>query len=449
MYDGSVSRRQTPPAQTTIVAVAGRPVALRVRHLTLEVVEGPDAGARVELGDAPVGVGTDPSNQLALTDPKVSRFHCRVTADDHGLLLTDRASANGTFVAGLRAREVYLADGARVELGDTTIVARIADREDEIELSADERFGDAIGRSVAMRRLFAQARRAAPTSASVLLLGETGTGKDVLARAIHDASPRARGPYVVFDCGAIAPTLIESALFGHVRGAFTGADQDRAGVFEWANGGTIFLDEIGELGPSLQPKLLRALETGTVTRVGATTPISFDARVIAATNRDLAAEVEGERFRADLYYRLAVIVLEVPPLRERLDDVPLLAAHFARGLLGPDAPTQHLEVAFGALRHHRWPGNVRELRNVIERATALTDAADLSGDVLARLVEIRSTVGRTMHTRLPLEQAREQFDREYLRDTLAAHQGSIAHAAAAAGIHPKSLERLLRRYKLR
>ena len=227
-----------------------------------------------------------------------------------------------------------------------------------------------------MRRLFAAARRAAQSTATVLLLGETGTGKDVLARAIHDAGPRAAAPFVVFDCGAVAPTLIESQLFGHVRGAFTGADADRPGVFEWASGGTLLLDEIGELGRELQPKLLRVLETQTVTRVGATTPIPVDVRIVAATNRDLGAEVEADQFRADLYYRLAVIVLEVPPLRDRREDVPLLAAAFGREFLGEADLARlrpHLDEAFGSLRHHRWPGNVRELRNVIERAAAMVE----------------------------------------------------------------------------
>ncbi|MCA9678577.1 MAG: sigma 54-dependent Fis family transcriptional regulator, partial [Myxococcales bacterium] len=418
-----MSARAQTPAHTTIVAVDGLPVSMRVRHLTLEVVDGPDAGARADKTAEPLTIGSDPSNQLVLADPKVSRFHYRIVADDHGLRLVDRGSANGTFVAGLRAREVYLADGARLDLGDTTLIARLGTGEDEIELSAQERFGGAVGRSVAMRRLFAAARRAAASSASVLLLGETGTGKDVLARAIHDASPRAARPYVVFDCGAVAPSLIESALFGHVRGAYTGADTDRPGVFEWAHGGTLFLDEIGELAPSLQPKLLRALESGAVTRVGATTPTPIDVRVIAATHRDLPAEIEEEAFRADLYYRLAVIVLEVPPLRDRLDDVPLLAAHFARDLLGKEGPAgrdlawlgPHLDEAFGSLRHHRWPGNVRELRNVVERAAALTDPRELTGDHLARLVELRTSLGRTLTARLPLDQAREQHDREYLR----------------------------------
>ncbi len=432
----------------------GRAIGMRVQKLVLEVVEGPDMGARAELAGHELVVGKDPSNTLVLTDPKVSRFHLRVTADDTGLLLRDRDSANGTFVSGLRVREVYLHDAARIELGETVIVARVGGGEREIELSGEESFGAAIGRSVVMRRLFAAARKAAQTSATVLLLGETGTGKDVLARAIHDASPRARAPYVVFDCGAAAPSLIESALFGHVRGAFTGADADRPGVFEWATGGTLFLDEIGELRVDLQPKLLRALETGTVTRVGSTEPVAVDVRVIAATNRDLRADVEAALFRADLYYRLAVIVLEVPPLRERREDVPILAASFARDLLGlGDADLArlrpHLDEAFAALGHHRWAGNVRELRNVIERAAAMTDEVALRGDALARLVELSSSIGRTWHARLELEAARAEFDREYLRDVMAAAQGSIPHAAQQAGVHPKSLERLLRRYKLR
>jgi DNA-binding NtrC family response regulator len=197
--------------------------------------------------------------------------------------------------------------------------------------------------------------------------------------------------------------------------------------------------------------LLRVLQEREIQRVGGEAPIAVDVRVVAATHRDLPAEIDGDRFRADLYYRLAVIVLEVPPLRDHLDDVPLLAAHFARDLLG-DArawTVPQLELAFGALRHHRWPGNIRELRNVVERAAALADPGALSGDQLAGLVELRTTIGRTMTSRPPLEQAREQFDREYLRDALAAAQGSIPHAAAAAGIHPKSFERLIRRYKLR
>ena len=301
-----------------------------------------------------------------------------------------------------------------------------------------------------MRRVFAIGRRAAAAPATVLLLGETGTGKDLLARAIHGDSPRARRPFLIFDCGAVAPTLIESALFGHVRGAFTGADADRAGVFELADGGTLFLDEIGELPLPLQPKLLRALETGQVQRIGAPAPITVDVRIMAATHRDLRAEVDRERFRADLYYRLAVITIEVPPLRDRPDDIPLLAAHFAGAVLARGGDLAwlrgHLDDAFGALRGQPWPGNVRELRNAIERAIALADPSALAGDPLGRLVELRTSLRRT-RARLPLEAARAEFDRGYLRDLMTDAAGDIRVAAEQAGVHPKSLERLLRRYK--
>jgi transcriptional regulator with GAF, ATPase, and Fis domain len=257
---------------------------------------------------------------------------------------------------------------------------------------------------------------------------------------------------VVFDCGAAAPTLIESALFGHVRGAFTGADADRPGVFEQAHGGTLFLDEIGELPTALQPKLLRALEAGQVLRLGATQPITVDVRVIAATHRELRAEVDAERFRADLYYRLAVLAIELPPLRDRDGDIPILAAHFARSVLGRSGGDlawlrPHLDDVFGTLRAQPWPGNVRELRNAVERAIALADPDALAGDPLARLVELRGSLRRT-RGRLPLETARAEFDREYLRDLLAETGNDLRAAAELAGVHPKSLERLIRRYQI-
>jgi transcriptional regulator with PAS, ATPase and Fis domain len=305
-----------------------------------------------------------------------------------------------------------------------------------------------------MREVFAAARRAAGTAATILLLGETGTGKDVLARAIHDHSPRAGGSFVVFDCGAVTPTLIESELFGHVRGAFTGAEADRSGVFERASGGTLFLDEIGELPLPLQPKLLRALETRAVTPVGATAEIPVDVRILAATHRDLRQMVEDGRFRSDLFYRLAVLPLEIPPLRDRPEDAALLAAHFLRDLLARDGRDPawikpYLDDAFGSLAQQPWPGNVRELRNAVERAAALADPAELARGELAGLVELRGSLGRTLTARLPLEAAREQFDREYLRDVLEAAGGDAKRAAALAQVHPKSLERLLRRYGLR
>ncbi len=427
---------------------------MRVRHegLLIRVVRGAGQGRELELGSDDLGIGSHPSNQLVIDDARVSRFHLKIVRDELGTRAIDLDSANGTFASGLRVRDVYVGDGAVLELGDTALELRAHGEVAEEELPPSENFGELIGRSLAMRRVFAVARRAAASASTVLLLGETGTGKDLLARAIHSTGPRAARPFLIFDCGAVAPTLIEGALFGHVRGAYTGADVDRPGVFELAHGGTLFLDEIGELPLALQPKLLRALETGMVQRLGAPAPITVDVRIMAATHRDLRAEVDRERFRADLYYRLAVIAIEVPPLRDRADDIALLAAHFARAVLarGGDLAwlRPHLDDAFGSLRAQPWPGNVRELRNAVERAIALADPAALSGDPLGRLVELRTSLRRTRRGRLPLETARAEFDREYLRDLLTDAGHDLRAAAEQAGVHPKSLERLLRRYQL-
>jgi DNA-binding NtrC family response regulator len=436
---------------TTLIASAGKVVSLRVLDMAVQVAAGPDAGAAATMDGRELSIGADPANHLVLHDPSVSRFHCRVVADEGGYRVIDAGSANGTFLNGVRVRDAYLPDPARIEVGGSALAVRFGETEREIELSSEEHFGEAIGRSVAMRELFALARRAAHSQATVLILGETGTGKDLIARAIHEHSARAGRPFVVFDGGAVAPTLIESELFGHVRGAFTGADNERPGVFERAHGGTLFLDEIGELDVALQPKLLRALESGMATRVGGSQPVRFDVRIIAATNRDLRMEVDQGRFRSDLFYRLAVILLQVPALRERVEDVPLLAAHFLEGVVARDQGDierlrAHMDGVFGGLARWRWPGNVRELRNVVERAVALADPGELGKDVFSRMVELRTSITRSMHVLPPLKDARDQFDREYLRDVLAAAQGDAARAAEMAQVHPKSFARLLRRY---
>ncbi len=436
---------------TTIIYSHGRAVAVHIPTLAWEVLDGPDAGQRGILEQRALDIGSHPSNQLALHDRAVSRFHCVIQCDERGHRIVDRDSANGTYVNGLRVRDAYLSQEAHIRLGETSIRTHVDGGQRQLPLSDNDSFGPAVGRSVAMREVFALARRAAPTSTTILILGETGTGKDVLARAIHQASDRARRPFVVFDCGAVTPTLVESALFGHERGAFTGAVRDQAGVFEQAHGGTLFLDEIGELPLELQPKLLRALDSGQVTRIGRQQPIAVDVRVLAATNRDLRDLVQRDEFRSDLYYRLAVVTIDMPALRERSDDIPLLAAHFLTEILHRDGRSlnelrPYLDEAFGALKRYPWPGNVRELRNQVERAAALANPAELAKDIVSRLLELRTSIARTMHTRLPLQSAREQFDREYLRDLMIESQGSVAEAARTADIHPKSLERLLRRY---
>ncbi len=437
---------------TSVIRDANRPVALRVRELTLEVVEGPATGTRASMTRRELSVGTHPSNDLVLDDPAVSRFHFRIVADEKGHRIVDSTSTNGTSVNGVRVEQAFLGDRMRIQAGSSIILAHLGDGSSDIELSADDTFGPAVGRSVAMREVFALARRAAGSNASILLLGETGTGKDVLARAIHGHSTRAGAPFVVFDCAATPPSLIESALFGHLKGAFTGADETRPGVFERAAGGTLFLDEIGELPIDLQPKLLRALDGGSITPVGGNREVRVNVRIIAATNRDLRAMVAQDRFRPDLYYRLAVVPIEVPPLRERAGDAPLLAAHFARELMAGERraddpwPAADLEKVFAGLEAQEWPGNVRELRNAVERLLALADPDELGRGGPATLAALGSRVAIGKATRLPIHAAREQFDREYIREVLASVDGDVERAAAIAELHPKSLERLMRRH---
>jgi DNA-binding NtrC family response regulator len=440
---------------TTLFLEKGRPTALQLQGAELAVVEGADTGKTTVIEGRTVRIGTEPSNDLVLSDRAVSRFHCRIEVSDDAFVLRDIGSSNGTVVESVRVREALLEDGQRVRLGNTTLLFRWTKARIEIDLSAEEGFGEAIGASVPMRELFGLLARVAPTDAPVLLLGETGTGKEVLAEAIHERSARAGGPFEIFDCSGTPPTLIESELFGHERGAFTGAVDQRVGLFERAEGGTVFLDEIGELPLDLQPKLLRALESGEVRRLGGKRMTKLDVRIIAATNRDIDAMLAQGTFRADLYHRLAVMVARIPPLRLRRDDIPLLAAHFLhtlRYLQGIPAPVvrNYIATSLGVLQTYAWPGNVRELRNVVERAAILADPATIEADALTRLNAVRKTlsIGGGLG-RLPMRLAVEQFEREYLTDLLRTCGRSIPRAGEVAELHPKSIERLLRKYGLR
>jgi len=429
-------------------------VSVTVPKATFSVIEGPDKGAAATLKGRRLTVGAHPSNDLVIaSDPGVSGFHAVVVVDDKGYRVDDCGSANGTFVDDVPIASAYLRPGSKLRIGTSFLCLEEEGEDLSVELSEEDYFGDLVGRSVPMRELFALARKAAASSVTVLVQGETGTGKDLLARAMHKFGPRANGPFEVFDCGAAAPNLIESALFGHVKGAYTGAASDHPGVFERASGGTVFLDELGELDPSLQPKLLRVLENGTLIRVGGTEEIAVDVRVIAATHRELSAEVDAGRFRSDLYFRLAVLVMRMPALRERPEDIPLLVSHFLRDVLTRNESEvhvlrSHMDEAFARLARHPWPGNVRELRNVIERAAVLAEPAELEKDLFSRLVELRKSIGTSIHVKQSLKVAREQFDIEYLRDVLDQTGGDVAAAAEVADVHPKSFTRLLRRYRL-
>jgi two-component system response regulator HydG len=423
---------------STVVKQGTAPVVGAELAFVVDVVEGPDRGTRFAFDSARpsrVLIGQSAVCDVRLTDRQVSRRHAALDVTDKGLRLTDLDSTNGTFVGGLRIAEAYLVGGEIVRLGRTALRIVRALSAAKGEMSTAHGFGRMVGESPEMRRLYPLCARLACSDVPVVIEGETGTGKEVLAEALHEASPRARAPFVVFDCTAVPPSLLESALFGHEKGAFTGASAQRRGVFEQAHGGTLFIDEIGELDLPLQPKLLRAIERGEVQRVGASQWQRVDVRIIAATRRDLDREVQAGRFRDDLFFRLAVGRIELPPLRRRRGDVAVLARHFWRAIAGDDRPMPPGLVE--RLEDYSWPGNVRELQNAIARHVAVGElplregsgaAAETSNDLIERVLAMG----------LPLPRARaevvEEFERRYVQHVLDLHGGNVSRAAAASGI---------------
>ncbi len=418
---------------------------LRSREYYLSVLSGPDAGSSAAI-DGPMVVGTALTAGLVLTDGAVSAAHLELFPRPDGVRVRDLGSTNGTFIGGARIAEALLEEESTLKIGQTLLRIAIIDESIGVP-DGPANLGGAIGSSRPMRRLFGMISKVAPSNSPVVLLGETGTGKEVLARAIHQLSSRSAGPFVVFDCAAVTPNLIESELFGHVKGAFTGAQTDRKGAFVEARNGTLFLDELGELSLDLQPKLLRALEEGMVKPVGSEGYQPVDVRVIAATHRDLESEVKTGAFRADLFFRLCVVPLLVPPLRDRLTDVPELARHFVRQLGAPDVelPASLLHK----LCAYDWPGNVRELRNVVARAL-IDEAIALEPH---RQQRARPPADSAVLVDLPFKAAKERlvdsFTRDYLEAMLARHGGNITHAAKAAGIARAHLHKLVEKYGLK
>ena len=440
---------------TRIIERSGQRV-LVVRRSRISVEEGPDSGSSAEIGAMPVTVGTAETCRLRLCDRAVSATHLSIEPNETGFLLRDLGSTNGTWISGLRIDAVHLPETASIRLGDTVLRFQGSDDELELPLSRRSRFGPLIGQSPAMRSVFAILEKVAKTDATLLIEGESGTGKDVAARALHEASPRRDAPFIALDCGAIPESLVESELFGHAKGAFTGAGEHRRGPFEEANGGSVFLDEIGELPLELQPKLLRTLETRSVRRLGEGTPRAFDVRLIAATNRDLAAEVAAGRFRQDLYFRLSVIHLQMPPLRQRKEEIPRLIAHFSEQL-GRDPAAELPPALLHALQSHSWPGNVRELRNVVERIAVLPDM-----DPSFYLAGLKPSADNAPTSMPPVEVAEldtlpfhegkqrciDGFERTYLQRTLARCGGNVSELARVSGLSRQSCHRLLSRHGL-
>jgi DNA-binding NtrC family response regulator len=434
-----------------------------VTTLRVEVVAGPDAGTS-RLAEADVmTIGSAEGNDLVLHDPTVSRFHVQLEPGPAGIGVRDLDSTNQTVVGGVRIRRGTVPVGCVLELGASKVRVTNGD-EVMVAIHPGDKLQGLRGSTPVMQRLMARIERASQTDKPVLIVGESGTGKELCARALHDLGPRPEGPFETVDCGSLSPNLVASELFGHERGAFTGADRKHEGAFERANGGTIFLDEIGELPPNLQVALLGVLERRKFRRVGGRVDIPCAVRVVAATNRDMRAEVNAGTFRLDLFYRLAVVVLTLPPLRERMADVPLLVEHFLRecGHLGlPESlfSQETLEL----IAAHRWPGNVRELRNMVESAVAMGEAPELdsrpaarpaatgAGEELANSSSPADVIAPLLG--LEYKEARDrllrEFESRYLRRLVDRTKGNISRAAREAAMDRSHLTDLLARHRIR
>jgi transcriptional regulator with GAF, ATPase, and Fis domain len=459
---------------------------VRYARVRIAVTKGVDAGKVVESAGTTVRVGTAENADLRLHDDTVSREHCEIELNERGFRIRDSKSTNGVRVHGLRVYDVSAGSPLEVTLGDTVLtITPLGDAETR-ERTSIGCFGDLLGESTKMRELFAMLARIAPTDLSVLIEGETGTGKELVAQSIHKASARSEGPFVVFDCSAVASNLIESDLFGHERGAFTGASAARNGALEEANGGTLFLDELGELPLELQQKLLRCLQSGEFKRVGGRKLEKTDVRVIAATHRNLRAEIEAGKFREDLYYRLEGVPVHVPALRDRLEDIPLLVDHFLsqtdRGASASVLPASAVEM----FRAHRWPGNVRELRNVVRRmqmlpelpfnlgnqapplpaavapgtssvevsqSVAVVNRSHVEARVVRRLLAWRGTEAAYQRSDwLTLENARREFqdafETDYLDVLKKQSGGNKTRASIWAGVSRQAIQKLVRKHDM-
>ena len=415
------------------------------------VASGSVPGKELTVSAGRLLVGTSPVCDLVLTDERVSRRHLAVTPVGNTLRIEDLESTNGTFTNEIRITGAYLRGGETITIGSTLLLVSAAAATEPAEKTPRlVSYGRVLGTSAKMQRVYAFAKKVAASEIPCTIEGETGTGKEQLAEAIHEGSRRARGPFVVFDCTAVPGTLMESALFGHEKGSFTGASNARPGVFEQADGGTLFIDEIGDLDISLQPKLLRALQRGETQRVGGTGWTKSNVRILAATRRDLDREVQEGRFRDDLFFRLAVARIELPPLRERGEDVELLARAFWASL-GPSAgafPTEFLT----RYRNHTFPGNVRELLNTVVRWQALGEMglADLDDDADAEAAppSVRvDFVQKLIREDVPFSKARQlaalDFERRYVQAVLDKFDGNVTKAARASGIGRRYFHMLL------
>jgi transcriptional regulator with GAF, ATPase, and Fis domain len=436
----------------------------QLRRVMLRVTDGPDKGSQLTVARSRITIGRSAVNDLVLTDTSVSGTHAELIIGESGVQVHDLDSTNGTFIGSVRVREAWIEAGSMLRVGKTEVELLAAD-EVQVPISGEDHFGALYGSSPAMREVFATLERVAPTEMSVLIHGETGAGKELVARALHDESHREKHPFVVLDCGSLPRELAEAAILGHKKGAFTGAVNDRAGCFEEANGGTLFLDEIGELPLDLQPKLLRVLDRREVQRIGESQVRQVDVRVVAATHRDLRMMVGQGQFREDLYFRLSVMTVELPPLRKRGDDVVMLAEKFledfVRSYPRPIQKPRLNDAARQALLGEQFPGNVRQLKNIIQRAAHLCrdsviEPSDLHLGRREQSLSPAASDGPPATGGIdpalfdtPFKEAKQHmvdaFERAYFGKLLEKTDGNLSRASAEAGITRYYLRELLKR----
>lgn len=430
---------------TRPIVLAGRHgTELVVRRLILTVVEGPDRDQHAEGRSPSLIAGSDPLVELPLQDPTVSRRHVSCSVTPEGVRVEDLGSRNGTWVGGVRITAAVVPSGTQIRIGATTV--RVDARPDRFTVFPDaEPDGPTgmLGKSLAMREIFALVKQLARTDLPVLITGETGTGKELVARALHECGPRRSKPFQVLDCAAVVPELLRSEIFGHQKGAFTGADRMAAGILESAAGGTVFLDELGEMDVSVQPNLLRALETRRIQRIGGRAQVAVDFRLVAATNRDLVAMCDRGRFRKDLYYRISCVTIRLSALRERSEDVSMLALKFLDDCASRhQMPTPELgQEALEWLERHPWPGNVRELRNVMEAACVRSDGNPILAEDLKRFLASQTSTA-------PPHQSLDEAERVTIEAALNGTSWNCRAAARRLGLSPTTLYDRIRKYNL-
>ncbi len=443
---------------TLIISADKSRDAILVQKSKLLVVNGPLQGREFMVDKNVFTIGAGDNNDLAIQDSTVSRRHCEIQLVPEGYVVRDLGSTNGTIVQGVKVTEAFLSQSTEIQLGKTKLVFCPLKEAMEYTLSRNESFGCLLGKSVAMRRVFHVAETYAPTDASILIEGDTGTGKEVLAEEIHKHSARRDKPFVVIDCTALAKELVESELFGHAKGSFTGANVERVGAFEFADGGTIFLDEIGDLSADLQPKLLRVLEKKEIRKVGSNKLKSVNVRIIAATNKKLESEVNSGRFREDLYFRMSVVNIDLPPLKNRKEDLPILTKRFLKEFFKDDATADIVDFdkTMEFFKSHDWPGNVRELRNLIEMAAYNKQRPlDLSSFLYLGRMKIRAeeSIAAESSEIKTFKAAKgdlvDKFARDYISALLKKNDGNVSKASREADIERAYLQRLIKKYDLK